>query len=379
MKSFTITGKCYPEKNYMVDISGRLEEMARMVGRGEYFTVNRGRQYGKTTVLSLLEKYLKKNYVVYFISFEGFGADAFQSNQRFARTFMDALEFAETAMDEDDDSVERKKLIREYLAEINHEKEFRLQSFSRMITRLCTLSPRPVVLMVDEVDQASGFASFIDFLAMLRAKFMERDRYATFYSVILASVYNIKNLKLKMRPDEQHRYNSPWNIASDFQVELSFSVGDISGMLAEYERDHRTGMDLARMAEMLFDYSGGYPYFVSKLCKIMDEKNNAGWDREGLLLAVNEVLSEENTLFDDMIKKLHDFPAMKEMFKNILYYGKHCPFVIDDPVVNIAAMFGYIRNEGGNVRIANRIFETRLYNLFVYEEGQSERIYGRER
>ncbi len=28
----------------------------------------------------------------------------------------------------------------------------------------------------------------------------------------LAGVYDIKNLKLKLRPGSEHQYNSPWNI-----------------------------------------------------------------------------------------------------------------------------------------------------------------------
>ena len=72
---------------------------------------------------------------------------------------------------------------------------------------------------------------------------MDRDEIPTFQSVILASVYDIRNIQRKLRPDEDHRENSPWNIAADFLVEMSFSVDDIAGMLAEYEDDHHTGMD----------------------------------------------------------------------------------------------------------------------------------------
>ena len=46
------------------------------------------------------------------------------------------------------------------------------------------------------------------------------DSYPTFHSVILAGVYDIKNLKLKMRPEETHQYNSPWNIAAKFDVSM---------------------------------------------------------------------------------------------------------------------------------------------------------------
>ncbi len=44
---------------------------------------------------------------------------------------------------------------------------------------------------------------------------------------------------------------------------------------------------------------------------------------------------------------------------------------------NIAAMFGYIVNAEGSIQVANRIFEMRLYNLFLSEEELSSTIYDR--
>lgn len=100
--------------------------------------------------------------------------------------------------------------------------------------------------MIDEVDSAANNQVFIDFLAQLRAQYLDREFYPGFQSVILAGVYDIKNLKRKLRPEEGHRYNSPWNIAADFSIEMSFSESEIAGMLQEYEIDHRTGMNISK-------------------------------------------------------------------------------------------------------------------------------------
>ena len=62
MKVFTTTGACIPENNYMVDITERLKKIRKMVDAGDYFTINRARQYGKTTTLTALKKYLKDEY-----------------------------------------------------------------------------------------------------------------------------------------------------------------------------------------------------------------------------------------------------------------------------------------------------------------------------
>lgn len=92
--------------------------------------------------------------------------------------------------------------------------------------------------MIDEVDSATNNQVFLDFLAQLRAYYIDRDIQPTFQSVILVGVYDVKNFRRKIRPDDEHKMNSPWNIAADFNVDMSFSRSEIAGMLYEYEQDY---------------------------------------------------------------------------------------------------------------------------------------------
>ena len=52
-----------PEEDYMVDISGKLEQIIKLINDRSYFTINRARQYGKTTTLSMLQKRLAGDYL----------------------------------------------------------------------------------------------------------------------------------------------------------------------------------------------------------------------------------------------------------------------------------------------------------------------------
>ncbi|MCD7714873.1 MAG: hypothetical protein LUI39_00275 [Lachnospiraceae bacterium] len=165
------------------------------------------------------------------------------------------------------------------------------------------------MLLIDEVDSASNNQVFLDFLAQLRFYYLKRPGVKTFQSVILAGVYDIKNLKQKIHPESESRYNSPWNIAVDFTVDMSFSPKDIISMLSQYEADWNTGMNMDRISQLLYDYTMGYPFLVSRLCQIMarnvteystrDEKKES-WDDEAFQRAVRELLRTPNTLFDDM-------------------------------------------------------------------------------
>ena len=150
-KKFCTTGTCIPEKNYMVDLSNRIQQIINQyIESGQYFTINRARQYGKTTLLYLLEKELRKqDYLVLSLSFEA----------------------------------------------------------------------------ADEVDKSSDNQIFLSFLGLLREKYLkcQQGKDVTFHSVILAGVYDIKTLKLKLHPQEESKYNSLWNIADNNQMYMKVS------------------------------------------------------------------------------------------------------------------------------------------------------------
>ena len=48
----------------MVNINGRLQQIKVLVDEGKYFTINRARQYGKTTTLRALAEMLRDEYYV---------------------------------------------------------------------------------------------------------------------------------------------------------------------------------------------------------------------------------------------------------------------------------------------------------------------------
>lgn len=44
-------------------------------------------------------------------------------------------------------------------------------------------------------------------------------------------------------PDSEKKYNSPWNIAADFNVDLSFTPSEIATMLSEYASEQHIEID----------------------------------------------------------------------------------------------------------------------------------------
>lgn len=221
-------------------------------------------------------------------------------------------------------------------------------------------------------------------MAQLRGYYIDRDEISTFYSVILASVYDVKNIGQKFYPYKEYKTNSPWNIAADFLVDMSFSAEDIAGMLKDYENDYNTGMDINRLAHLIYDYTSGYPFLVSRLCKLIDERiaggsnffsKNSAWTKEGFLQAVKMLLEEQNTLFESLIEKIERYTELYTVLYTLLITGKSIPYNPLHKPIEIAEMFGFIKNAGGSIAISNRIFETVLYNFFLSKELLTNKVY----
>lgn len=252
MRKFNTEGQCNPKRHYMIRLDKRIQKIREQyVEQGSYFIINRGRQYGKTTTLWALERYLKEDYLVVSMDFQGITTEEFRNESTFAKAFMRM--FIE-AVEESEAPEKEAKLIVEFWE--NSEQKLLSEMF-HALSKICKMASKPIVLMIDEVDSASNNQVFIDFLALLRHYYIKREKKSIFHSVILAGVYDIKNLKLKVRPQQEHQYNSPWNIATEFDLDMSFSIKEISAMLSEYEEDKHAGMDVENISTKIYQ-SGLY-------------------------------------------------------------------------------------------------------------------------
>lgn len=216
-KRFNVSGACDPNRHYMVNLDSRLKAIREMIDQGEYFTINRARQYGKTTTLRALARYLRRDYEVVSLDFQTLDAGCFQNISAFVAAF--ANELLDNVPSFPNGIEEKLKALGKKPIEQNYS----LQDLFRVLKMWCQKADRKIVLLIDEVDTATNNQVFLDFLAQLRAYYLKRPEVAAFWSVILAGVYDVRSIKRKIRPDEEHKMNSPWNIAADFDIDMSFS------------------------------------------------------------------------------------------------------------------------------------------------------------
>ena len=359
-KYFNTTGSCNPERHYMVDTESRFKAVESMIDRGMYFTINRARQYGKTTMLQTIRRRLSDKYLVIKTSFEGVGDEPFKEEASFAKLFVNLMvnELAYYNEDEKFINVWKDKGI------------VSLGSLSQAITRFCQMFPRPVIMLIDEVDKSSDNRLFVSFIGMLRDLYLKRDdkgMNVTFHSVILAGVYDIKNLKIRLRPDEERKYNSPWNIAADFNVDMTFHPEEIAQMLQDYENDMHTGMDIKAISEEIYKYTNGYPFLVSYICKIIDEQFGKEWTTESVVKAVKLIVQGGSTLMDDLAKNLEHYPDFREFMFQVAVNGEDYAYTLLNPMVNMGNMFSYIQNRNGRVAVHNLVFEEALYLYYTVD------------
>ncbi|WP_310605210.1 GxxExxY protein [Anaerosporobacter sp.] len=353
-KKFNITGLCVKDKHYMVDISDKIEQIVTMVDEGEYFTINRPRQFGKTTTLNVLREALSEKYAVIDSSFEGVGDNLFDTEEGFCKrvfkTFADSIRFTD-------------KETHQLLLKYNTSKNF--GELSDAITEFVLESRKKIVLLIDEVDKSSNNRIFLQFLGVLRNKYLSAsaNKDFTFQSVILAGVHDVRTLKLAMRDESDKRFNSPWNIAAKFEVDMSFNAHEIGSMLLDYQSETGIGFDVNAIAEQIHMFTSGYPYLVSDICKTVDEKLGAVWTEESIYMAVKAILNEKNTLFEDVIKNIENNEDIKSVTNELLLSGSHISFHPFSYEAGI--MYGIFRNDKGKVVIHNKIFEELIYGYMT--------------
>ena len=338
------------------------------INTGEYFIINRPRQYGKTTMLYTIARTVRANseYVAFNISFEGIGDAVFTDEKVFVPCFLGLL-------------LDQAEIFYPALIPILKEKQKEVDNFdnlSKAITVVLHHTPQKVILLIDEVDKSSNNQLFISFLAMLRNKYLIQEDAKTFHSIILAGVHDVKTLKMKIRPDEEQKYNSPWNIAADFKVDMNLNPHEIVPMLVEYAADKNVKMDAQKIAVALFYYTSGYPFLVSKLCKMLDEDflKHDEWTEHDVEIAAKELVKQENTNFQSLVKNIEHSREFYDWVYYVAVDGNSPSFSALNPLTNWGVLCGIFTKKDDRLVIHNRIYAEVLVD-YMRERLLQQRLY----
>lgn len=282
MKKFNITGPCIREKHFMVDIICPTLNMAELVDNNEYIIIDKPPKCGKTTLLAALGKRLAVSYTVISINAGHISGADFESESRFCAEFIRQAVNSLLLAEPDVYLLPGEK--NPHAVKWDNRNIGNLYALRSHINEIC--GSEKTVLIIDgaDISMKKNYKVFADFIEMLETQQVSsrENQCHTFQSVIFASSGNMGD-----EESNEQIYNSAMDTKKDLKLDMSFIPGEIEEMLKEYEMFHNTGMDTSKMACEIYNYSGGHPLLISKLCKCMDEKFDNDWTPEGIQKAAD--------------------------------------------------------------------------------------------
>ena len=372
-KNFNTIGPCIPEKNYMVNIDDQLSKIKQMIDQGKYFAIHRSRLFGKTTMLILLKSYLKKDYQVIFFDFQYF--DDFHSNFKFIANFLSYLSNYKF-----EDSQYNEWLKAQYEKIINNSKNtiIDITYLFEILSKFSSLVSKPIVFLIDEVDNLLRYDLFIEFLEKLKYYYTVKlsNKYKSMIrSIVLVGVRDFDRI-FSNRACERTLYvdNIQWNSEFISHVDLSLNQHNIEQMICEYKEEQHLSFEHKYIAEQIYAYTFGYPFLVSKLCEIIDSKisldpefgsKTQAWTQKGVLKALDLLLCSKNYLFESLNDKLERFDLLNEVIRNIVFLCVDVNYDPNNEIHNDAIMYGFLRvDENKRLKAFNRIFEIYFSHIF---------------
>lgn len=345
---FNVAGPCLPERHYLVPPESRLSEALDLIERQLFFVIHAPRQTGKTTLLHTLAKKLNA---------EG----------RYT-ALVTNIEFLQRVTDVGAGLVELVQMIHnagQYSSLAAEERppepgtisDHPLQALSTYLTRWAEACPKPIVLLIDEIDSLTDDL-LISVLRQLRSGYTQRQVAPFPSSVALVGLRDVRDYKAGLR-DEQESLGtaSPFNVKARSLTLTNFSAGEIRQLLGQHTED--TGQRFeAQVPQLIFEQTGGQPWLVNALaaeCVDTLVKDRSQPITSAHVMEAREILiRRRDTHLDSLADKLRE-PRVRRIIEPILAGQVLPPEAMDDDLM-------YARDLGlvtisPSVRIANPIYQ----------------------
>jgi hypothetical protein len=336
---FNIAGPCEPERHYMLPPLRRLPTVLDLIERGTYFVVHAPRQVGKTTALRVLCEELTRagRYAAVLVSME-VGA-----------MFSDDPGLAEAAILDD----WRLDIENQMPEELKPPPWSAAEPGARIAVALsawCGASPRPLVLVLDEIDALTDRA-LISILRQLRSGY--RRRPAAFpWSLCLCGMRDVRDYKARSGGRERLISASPFNIKDSSLTMRGFTEAEVAELYGQHTAE--TGQPFTPDAvTRAFSLSQGQPWLVNALAHLVTlellRDRSVAITAEHIEQAKEALILRRDTHLDSLAERLHedrvrrviepilvgDSPRMDVMNDDLLYV-RDLGLVVDRPQVRIA-------------------------------------------
>ncbi|MDR3012571.1 MAG: ATP-binding protein, partial [Chitinispirillales bacterium] len=227
-----------------------------------------------------------------------------------------------------------------------------LQNFSELV------APKPLVLLLDEVDALEGEA-MISFLRQLRGGFMNRGVGKFPVSITLVGMRDLKDYITTAKDGVPPSPLSPFNIKADSIFIGNFSRGDVQKLFAQ--RTEETGQQITDEAlEYVWEQSMGQPWIVNSLfmratLRVLKDGDYSTVTLEHIKTARDQMILARETHLDSLAVRLREPPVRKIM--ETFFTGAHDFELTQSDAFRVCLDLGLVRINGAiGPQIANPIY-----------------------
>ena len=303
MRRFNTEGPVRPDKHYAIAPLTRVDvdELLGLIQAERYFVLHAPRQTGKTSALLALRDLLNEagEVLCVYANFE-VGQAMRENVEQALRALLDEL--ASRALAAGDGFLE--DAWPDVLAKSGPGGALR-----GALTRWAAASPKPLVLLIDEIDSLVG-DTLLSVLRQLRAGYDRRPEGFP-QSVVLCGVRNIRDYRIRSSSGEVIAGGSPFNIAAKSLRLGDFTEAETRALVAQHTAE--TGQPFAPEAlDAVWEQTQGQPWLVNALCAEACFDNKAGRDRsrtitaDDIFAAREELILSRRTHLDQLAHKLEE-------------------------------------------------------------------------
>ena len=342
-RHFNIAGPNVADWHYTLSALARLPEVHRLVLDRAWFVLHAPRQVGKTTAMRALAQELTAsgNYAALWATCEA------------AEPYRDDPAAAERIVIHSIGNSAELDLPIELRPPSPRADVAPGQRLTDYIQAWCQSCPRPVVLLLDEIDAMQNDA-LITVLRQLRGMFPNRPHGGP-STVALIGLRDVRDYKVASGGSPHLGTASPFNVKAASMTMGSFTRADVGALYAQHTAE--TGQEFAVEAvDLAYEVTQGQPWLVNALMdQVLNSIRVAGRIEVAHIARAKELLIlSRSTHLDSLADKLNE-PRVRAVIAPILA-GGDIPLDVPQRDIEYCTDLGLIANDAKMVRIANPIY-----------------------
>ena len=232
------------------------------------------------------------------------------------------------------------------------------QALRQALARWCMADPRPLVLLIDEIDALVG-DTLLSVLRQLRTGYVDRPQRFP-HSIVLCGLRDVRDYRIHSSAENRLVLGgSAFNIKSESLRLGDFTEQEIRTLTAQHTA--QTGQAFTEDAlESIWQRTAGQPWLVNALCYDACFRHKPGRDRArpitaaAILEAQERLILRRDTHIDDLAHKLRE-ERVRRVISPILAGARQQAWSNED--LAYVCDLGLVRQDvGGRPRIANPIY-----------------------